>query len=378
MALLNRANRLVDEAGSSFEETYKTSYSHGLEAIYALENVDLKSIRRIEVASPTTQSVTTNKKAITPSTVQQQLEFDLGAEFKTWIPSFLNKEPIQVLELSPLAERCLMAHGKTILQDLLQTNFQSFLTLKGMGQGLLDEMRQKLHTYVAGRSTERCEEIDFASWMRTLLAGLERKKAFVLLQHHGLGDLIHLSTMEMAEVGRLSFEKKQEWIRDIGSQLQTSARKQICMNGLEAVCNAFIKPWMRSRLGLATIHELTEAVQCMSLDPQHATEAMRFLSATYFDHQFPLKHLLHEVAPNLYSSDHHTSCDYRSIEEKALSYFYHPSVHYPLSHLILLIEREFACAWVGFPEGLIEKVLKKSPSLRVRKEGNHVLTVRLS
>ena len=42
-------NAGLDTSTKSFEEVYKTSYSHGLESIYRIENIDLKTVRKLGV-----------------------------------------------------------------------------------------------------------------------------------------------------------------------------------------------------------------------------------------------------------------------------------------------------------------------------------------
>lgn len=88
----------------SFEGTYKTAYSHGLEAIYALENVDLKSIRRISDAqeSEPLQPKSPPRPLQPLEAPEPQLELDLGDGYRSWIESFVLQEPIHVLGVSPM------------------------------------------------------------------------------------------------------------------------------------------------------------------------------------------------------------------------------------------------------------------------------------
>lgn len=67
----------------SFEEISKTAYSHGLEAIYAIEKIDLNSIRRISEPSP--PKIVQHKRSIS---APSQLEFDFGDSYRGWMESF--------------------------------------------------------------------------------------------------------------------------------------------------------------------------------------------------------------------------------------------------------------------------------------------------
>jgi hypothetical protein len=111
----------------SFEETYKSSYSHGLEAIYALETVNVRSIRRLQ--APPAQPPPLRAPCVLP--MAPQLEFDFGASFRAWLEPFLLDEPIQVLGLSRHAEKCLLEQRKERLRDLIGCNLRQLIFVKG-------------------------------------------------------------------------------------------------------------------------------------------------------------------------------------------------------------------------------------------------------
>lgn len=379
MTLANNSKReWKSSAESSFEETYKTAYSHGLEAIYALENVDPKSIRRIE--QPLLKEVP--KKRDTPpkqcAAQEQQLEFDLGPPYRTWIAPFLKKEPIQVLGLSPLAERCLLSNDKKLLRDILETDLQKFIFFKGMGQGYIDEIQHKLNLYIDGVSLHRSQAIDFVSWLRTLVAALDRKKTALALQSYKLITLFSLSPLENGEVNRLTPEKRHEWIQEMTAQFQMTARNRSVIADMKEIADVFVKPWMRRRLGIAAQHELSERLHKASVQADIASDIIHFFSVMYFNNLFPLHPYLQSVDPLIYCVDEISADHYDKVRKKALSYFYKSTTQYPLQHLISLIERECARNWQGFSEGFTEKVLRYSPQFQVRKNAQNVLIVRLS
>lgn len=360
---------------AKFEETYKTAYSHGFETIYALENIDLKSICPIE-RQP--QFLAKEKVSTRQEWISDQYEFDLGDEYRGWMPSFLNGEPIQVLGLSRHAEKCLLEHGKPKLQDLIGVNLRDFVFFKGMGQGHLDEIQQKLHLYLNGRVLQRCSTVDFSAWMRSLVAALDRKKTYVGVHPYQLSDLFSLSPVESVEVSRLTLEKRQEWMQEALNLFRMDHRSQTVSIDMGKVTNVFVKPWMRRRLGLASEYELTERLQRISENSTITQSVLQFFSIVYFDNMFPLNYYLYHVDEGLYCVDEATASLYRSVIKIARSYFYNPQISYSLPQLIGFLEREFACHWQGFPEGFIKKVLQQSPRFRVRKSVKGELVIRLA
>lgn len=360
-----------------FEETYKTSYSHGLEAIYTLENIDLKSIRPIEKSKPALPSAPKFPHSKSHP-LSLQLEFDFGDEYSGSMEAFLNVEPITVLGLSRHAEKCLLGNGKKVLKDLMHANLQDFVFFKGMGQGHLDEIQQKLNQYLDGRTLEKSRSVDFAAWIRSLIAALDRKKTYVAVHSYNLSDLFTLSPAETVEVNRLTLEKKQELIEEGLQLFREESRHQAVTISMRKMVNVFLKPWIRRRLGIASKSELTERLQRISENPLIATNVLKFFTDVYFDGLFPPTLDLYQVDEDLYCADEMTASAYCLIVKGALSYYYNPEISYTLSQLVSFLEREFALQWSGFAEGFVEKVLFQSPCFRVRKGPKGDLLVRLA
>lgn len=349
----------------TFEETYKTAYSHGLEAIYALENVDVKSIRPIH----TPQNPPPKKVFIEHIIEKQpdQYEFDFGDSYRGWIDAFIKQEPIHVLSLSRHAEKCLIDHGKKVLDDLIHANLREFVFLKGMGQGHVDEIQQKLNNYLEGRPLTRCTKIDFASWIRSIAAAFDRKKVYTLMEKYNLSDLFSLSPAESVEARRLTLEKKGDWIQEMRIQLQEPMLRETVREQIRKVVNVFIKPWMKRRHGFATQEELEERIERLSINPVEAKLAMAFISDIYFDNGFPFKEYLLTIDKKIYCINSIVHADYCDVVKKASSYFYKPQTAYPLAKLVEYLEKEFSLSWEGFPEGYLNKVLRITPSFSVRK-----------
>lgn len=359
----------------SFEETYKTSYSHGLESIYALENVDIKSVRRIETPLKTKPKRHENKKI---HTEPLQEELDLGDEFKKWIPSFVKKEPIHVLELSRHAEKCLIENGKSRLGDLIGANLKEFVFLRGMGQGHIEEIYQKLNDYIEGHALEKCYQVDFSSWLKSLVAAHDRKKVFAFLESYDLTELISLSPTENMEVRKLTLEKKQEWMEELLSKIVQPVQKNAVWLDMQQIINVFFKPWIRQRAGFASKEELNERMQRMSTHAMIGSRVLSLLQSLYFEGGAIFNHFLQQVDRDVYCCDAYQARHYKKIIEKAKTYFYKPSVYYSCRELVGMLEREFSRTWIGYEEGYIEKILQLSPCFHMRKGVSGQLEIHLN
>lgn len=369
---------LIKPDQQTFEETHKLAYSHGLELIYKLENVDLKSIKPIAESRTIPIKAVENSQKVFISSVDEQLQFDFGDEFRGWIDAFISQEPIQFLGLSRHAEKCLQDHGKTVLADLIEANLHGFIFFKGMGQGHVDEIRQKLHQYIDGRPLTHCHRIDFASWVRSVAGSFERKKIYAAMEKYKLNDLFSLTPAESVEVRRLTLEKKQEWIREFEIFLKESQKSQFVLSNMLKIVNVFFKPWMRNRMGIATKGEIFERLERISVNSEIALQALSFFADIFFQGKFPIGESLYPIEKELYCVDLKHIQSFQAIVDNALTYFYKPNVIYPLPILISYLQREFALDWGDFTEGFIEKVLRHSSTFRVRKGFLGDLEIRLA
>lgn len=343
----------------SFEEMHKSSYSHGLEAIYTLQNVDIKSIRRIETSSKPLSSTTENKKSCSRPL---QEEFDFGDEFRGWIVPFLKREPIQVLELSRHTEKCLIENGKSLLGDIMGVNLKDFVFLRGMGQGHIEEISRQLTSYLEGQDLDKSYKVDFASWLKCLFASQDRKKVVAFLEVYNLAHLFFLTPGENMEVRKLTPEKKLEWNTELLNKIGHPNQKKSIYSDMQHIFNIFIKPWVKQRHGFATHEELLERMQRISTNSHVCSSVLKVLQSVCFETIVFFNLFLKEIDQGLYCSDNISAQNYSSIVNKALTYFYKPLIYYSLNDLVRLLEREFARSWMGFSEGTIEKVLRLSPT----------------
>jgi len=359
----------------TFEEIYRTSYSHGLEAIYNVENVDLKTVRRI--TSHTTIEPAKKRSSLDQSATQSQiqLEFDFGDAFKGCMDSFMLEEPINVLGLGPHVEKCLHEQGLPTLKALSKADLNKLVYVKGVGQGHIDEVHQKLRSYLEGHLLYDCQTIDLTSWLRSLLGVLSKKKMYVAMEPFQLADYFSLSPMESVEVRRLTFEKRLEWRNEILPEMLK--KKERLLKDLKKVVDIYIKPWMDRRHGFATRNEILERLQRVSLQQTLVPMVMDFFSTVYFSGSFALGDYLDQFNEDLFFVDKFAKKAYQNIIDKTLTYFYNDDLHYSLAELVTLVFREFASDWEHYPFEFIEKTLRSSPLFRVRKEDCGRLIIRV-
>lgn len=357
-----------------FQEVYKTAYSHGLEEIYALENVDISTVRPLssqihqKTEKPTVNQAKKNHR---------QPNLDLGLSFKQSMDHFALREPIQVLGLTKYLETSLLGQNKKRLCDLIDLHVKDLIYLKGIGQGHIDEIQLKLNEYLAGRHLEKSLTVDFASWLKGISADIDKKKAFVVLEKYGLSHILTLSSAESLELRRLTLEKRSEWREQAEIALQNEEKRHQVEKDLWEITEVFIKPWMDSRFGIANVFELLERIMQIS-ENSYTNEIWSFFQETYYRGQFPLNRYLVPLDADVFASCGWVADHYDSVIERALTYFCSSSNFYSLDMLVGLIEREMAQSWIGYREGFIVKALKASPRFYLYKNHLGLLHVRLA
>lgn len=369
---------LYSTAFDEFEHTYQHSYSHGLEKIYALENVDIRSVRKIE--NPAGLSAKIQTKKITrkqPKLAVEQLELPFGFPFQKTIEPFIFREPIQVLGFTKRVEGWLLGLEKVTIGDLLDNTRQSILPLTGIGQGHLDEICSKLYSYLEQNYLET-PKLDFVSWTKTVMGDLEAKKSAVLLEAFELPALVHLSPAESAEVRKLTSENRVKWIEEALVKCQSPQKMLQVHSDMHHMAEHHLKPWLHMRVGMATLDELQECLFKLSGCYPYLQQNLTFFSTIYFQGHFPLEPFLTPVEDELYCDTCETAKSYQSVIETARTYFYRDHLHYPLDSLVGLISRELAQKWEGFADTFIERALRLSSCFRVRKGPSEQLIVKLS
>lgn len=359
----------------------KGIYNHpGLEENYSIETIDIKTIRLLS-DSVTTLSLPFQEKLLLLEPIEQestQWDFDFGGEFSREIKPLVLEEPIQVLRLSQHAEKTLRIHEKLVLRDLIKLNQQEFIFIRGLGQGHIDEIKQKLQTYLADQLIQTKPHIDWTSLIRILSGSMAKLKLALIFEPFGLDAFISLSSAEQLEMRRLSHEERLKLHQEAEEEICSSRNKHVIHDILTDFLNVIIKPWVRRREGLATDDELLERLQRSCQNPELTAPMLSFISEVFFKHQCVFNSYLTEIRPGLYGIDSGIKWMYQSVIQKALTYFYKPYIVYELEELVEFLFKEFALKWENVSCAFISKVLQFDGVFRVCKNEEHRLIVKLN
>lgn len=362
-----------------FEDSYKSAYTHGLESIYTIETIDVKTVRRMNSAQTTDAEPTPLlEKAPVFDHHPDELQLNLGLHWQGRIDSFALQEPIQLLGFSQHAERCLIDNKILVLKDLMNLGFDALQQIKGIGQGHIVEIQEKVREKLKGQTLKNSKIVDFIALLKTILGTFERKKMWALLLQFNLADEILLTPLENAEIKRLNADRKKEWENQAFTYLHTEAKQQQLADCLDQISKIFIIPWIERRGGLATQNEIEERLLRISARPDKTEHVFHFFSHLYYQDLFPFTTLINEVEDGLFCSGAAASNAYQRICEVAESYFYRRELSYPLDELTRFIVRECALDWESFPEGMIEKTLRLSPRFRIVRCAQGFINLKLS
>ena len=354
---------------SKYEEVFHQAYTHGLEAIYTLQTVDLSSIRRVSSA-PAFQSKTQSA----PSTdTDPQLTFDFGFSFNDWIKPLWLNEPIRVLGLSANAHRGLVTYRKFRLGDLVELDFRQLIFGKHLGQGHIDEIQQKLSSYVSGREKYRTRRLDIASWVRGLCGELETKCAYLFCEQFGLQNCCPVTIGELGELKRATPEMRLRWKEEASQQL----RNHPPIDTWKEILASFIIPWMRCRQGIATYSQLTERLQQVSLQSECVDPLLKLLSEL-LQCSCPFAAVLHRAETQVFCDSARSLKLYRDVLNRCRGYFSQATPQYAQEHLMRLVAQEMAKRWEQVDDLFIDRCLRLSHFFDVRKLAKNGRVVRMA
>lgn len=349
----------------NISESLRRSYSHGFEEIYALQDVDLSTVRAIDaIEQPEVKESKPSK--ICRSQPPAQISLPLGGQHCETMPSFVLEEPIQVLGLPAHLEAYL--HGKKI---------EKIRTLIEEGELDKPEIASKFEDYTNGKLLYDCDRINFGAWLRSLLGHVPYLKAHIALEPYGLSYLYPLTPQLKVEWRRLDKAARlaagaQTWEQwrtgGLASRFNESARK---------VADVYLRPWMRRRQGLAFGYELLERLERIGEDPDEARHVIQCLEAN-LTHSFIFDRCLCHADNGLYADSLETSQAYDQLIDVAMTYFYNEHLIYDFDRIVDFLLKELARRWDHFDELFVIRALRYSPQFRVRKGVNQKLQVWLA
>ncbi len=358
----------------ALETKHKENYSHGFEDIYALQNVDLSSVRPVTGSTKNNNSTTTTDL---PDTKEGQLTLDFGPGWRGWMPSLSLHEPLQVLGLSRPAEEGLLENGVRHLHNLIGMDKSDFIGMKGVGQGHIDEVLQKLQEHLGAASPAQSTSVDFVSLLRCLYGDMEPLQAYLLLEPYGFHDIITLSTADAVTVRHMNSEARSENLEEAREQALKHKRRQFVRETFRDLASEFLIPWIEERGGIASLQEIHERLRRCSSDPTTTEAVLTFVQDLYFEGSV-FDETLVSAGTELFAVNKEALGRYQSLIRHARSYFYARGQSYWFEELESFLLRDFARKDVGFPDSFIEKVLRLSNDFRVRKGSDGRRSVRLS
>lgn len=350
---------------TAFSDILSRSYSHGLEEIYAIQDIDVKTIRPLEVVvkpekKSSAQAFTV--RGLPPA----QISLPLGSEFCGAMPSLVLQEPIQVIGLQPHLEAYLHGKGVTTVGALLKEDLTS-----------QKEIAAKTSEYLDGRSLYECDRIDFGAFLRALLGPIQPMKAHIALEQYELEYLYPLNAQQKSEWRRLDEGRKREMASHTWEQLRIQSMGRFS-EFMRDITDAFIKPWIRQRQGLAVAYELQERLERVSENIDEAQKVLSCLSQHFCNKAFMLHRHLCQADKGLYADCLETAYAYDQLLEVAMTYFYREELVYDFDQLVNYLSRELVRRWDRLDDFFVVKALRLSPQFRVRKGINQKLQIWLA
>ncbi len=354
-------------------EPAEKRYSHGLEAIYALETIDVRTIKPLG----STQDAESEKEPeIAPLytlPVISEKELPLEDKFRSEIEPLHLNEPLYLFDFSKECLRSLYSMNILLLKDLGQITYPRLLA-KGIHEKYAEEIINKVPD--EKKATDRTRSVDFGSWIRSLIPEKDQASFYLLLKKYELAHLFKISSMVNIEIKRMNSQDIPRLINDAILGLHTGEKKELTNSNIRLIAETFIIPWMRGRLGVATRYEIMDRLEQIGINPYEFHKMIRFITETYAKNSFLFRGFIPEIGEGLYCVSRHVYDEFIAVEKAGAEYFYSPGVAYYLDELIDRLSRESAKKWKIFSPEFIEKVLRTSKKFSLQKNSDHQIIVR--
>lgn len=323
------------------------SYSHGLEKIYAFETINPLSVKSL-VIKQQIDSIS----HLPINATKEQLLFNFGPSHTEGLPSLRLKEPISSVQLSPFAGKALMQKAIKTVEDACRflESIQKGEQPAGLGLGHIDELTDKLATFIGTNPFGLKKAIHWQSLIRLSCQDMEPKERYCFLARYGLEKLYVMSPPDLQEIGRMTSEQIERTIDKCYALLATDELSSYAGKIVEA----FVLPWMRRRDGIALRTEIQQRLLSLSEDGDFFWQIQAFLNDVCPLLQLP------QVGRDAYACDLTSACEFHQVEELLKSYFYQPFCRYPLKKLIYYVRRQLALGAIAVTDRFIEKVINHS------------------
>lgn len=353
---------------STFQDTLKNSYSHGLEKIYRVETIDLKTVRRFSQGS--------GKDESSPEKVEKGMttfdeSFDLGEGFRDWITSPLLEEPISVLHLPKPLEKQLLERGMHKISDLEE----GVLLQARFPHGQQEEIQRRKKEYLTGKPLLKTTEIDFLSIIKCLFGDLDPARAFLFLDPLSLASWIQLTPSEKVDLKKINDFTRKEWIKGVVESLNNPEKSIWLKKKFRSISMAFLIPFIEKRGGIASHEELIEMLLLRASNKdigKRTLDLLESLKPSLFDffESLPSNKLAYFAR-----EDHLMRA--KALENIAKSYFPTFFSIYKFDEIHSLLQNELAKQWVSLSEEYLKAYFWFSPDFTMKKEKTGEWTVSL-
>jgi hypothetical protein len=278
------------------------------------------------------------------------------------VPNLRLKEPLSTLGLTPFALKGLLNRNIKSVEDaylLLQSEPCSY---KGLGQGHIEEISQKIEAFVGIYPHQYVPYVDWESLVRTLTVELEAKERYILLSRYALQDLFPNSSTDLQEMHRWTDEQINKIYQKSEDAIKSS-QGQFLQETLGIISEAFLKPFLRRHDGFAKSSEIIERLRQVSLQKTSFSKVLSFL------HALTCPIILPKIlSSDVYAMDEEAKEMYETVRQKAKEYFYQPFAWFPLKKLSGYLTRDFAKFGFAISERYIERMLDSAPQFVIQHD----------
>lgn len=347
---------------------HENVYSHGLESIYAIETIDLKTIKPLNIIN---ESAPSTKKKYTHPLLDP--EFPFGSEFNQTISSFILNESVQALDLSKPCLQILTDFNLFYIRDVTKIDFND-LEIHSNFKKISSEIQPKLDAYLKEKQIYECVTIDFEAWIKSLISENHIKHYF-LLKHYDLTHLISVTPIMSVEIKRTKENDYLKYINDSKEELKTIDRQGLNNLNKEIITKSFLKPWIHGRHGIVKEYELLDYLEQLAENTHNFHSCIRLLSDIYEENNFIFKNNLITIYPELYCINESVYKNYKKIEGILKSYFPKSKETYLMNELIVFVIKELLIHWDSVEEEFVRKVIKTSPFFKINRNKNFEIEV---
>lgn len=162
------------------------------------------------------------------------------------------------------------------------------------------------------------------------------------------------------------------------SSKQLRGRKQEALSEFCRLFELFVIPWVEERGGIASFEEIEDLCERVWIRDKSLFSINAMCQKAFGDDLWDESTNLIPIEKGVYASSPFSKSCYKTVIERAQSYFYREDCRYPLNQIIDWIEKEFVKGWERYPRELIIKCLTVTEIFTLYKHIDHEIYIRYS